>query len=68
MKRGTRTLLEPGNEAAWAQINDEHDQERKAATGEMTVAERVDRGLVLSELAHEITSALSAAGSRGGTA
>lgn len=50
----TRTLLAPGNEAEWAKINSEHDRQRRAAAQRETVAQRIERGLVLSQLAHDI--------------
>jgi len=62
-----RTLLAPGNEAAWAQINESHREAQNQATERMTVAERVEHGLALSALAHEITSAVSSASARGRT-
>lgn len=60
-ERSRRTLLTPGHEDAWAAINTVEDAERVASTAGMTIAELVERGLELSALAYDISSAVSAA-------
>lgn len=52
--RSKRTLLAPGNEATWTSINREQDRELRSSAREATVAQRIERGLELSLLAHDI--------------
>jgi hypothetical protein len=57
-----RTLLAPGNEAAWAEINEQDALEQRRRAREATVEERIERGLELSRLAHDIRTAVRTAG------
>jgi hypothetical protein len=47
-------LLAPGNEAKWLEINGAQDEQLRALARQATVAERIERGIALSRLAHDI--------------
>lgn len=57
-----KTLLEPGHEAQWAEINGEEDEHRRRETRALSMAERIEHGQKLSQQA----VALLAASIRGG--
>ena len=57
-----KTLLEPGHEAEWAEINREEDEYRRREARTMSMAERIEHGQKLSQQA----VALLAASIRGG--
>jgi mannose/cellobiose epimerase-like protein (N-acyl-D-glucosamine 2-epimerase family) len=46
-----RTLLEPGHEAEWAELNREKDEYRRRTTRELTPSERIAQGQKLSQQA-----------------
>lgn len=62
MSSPIRTLLAPGNEEAWARINAEHARHQHELARRATVEQRIERGLTLSELAHDIRAAVRDAG------
>jgi mannose/cellobiose epimerase-like protein (N-acyl-D-glucosamine 2-epimerase family) len=46
-----KTLLEPGHEAEWAEINREEDEQRRRETRSLTMAQRIRLGEKLSQQA-----------------
>jgi mannose/cellobiose epimerase-like protein (N-acyl-D-glucosamine 2-epimerase family) len=56
------TLLEPGHEAEWAEINREEDEYRRAAARALTASERIARGQKLSQQAVSLLAASIRAG------
>jgi mannose/cellobiose epimerase-like protein (N-acyl-D-glucosamine 2-epimerase family) len=46
-----KTLLEPGHEAEWAEINREEDEQRRRETRSLTMAGRIQQGEKLSQQA-----------------
>lgn len=61
MSSPIRTLFAPGNEEAWASINAEHARHHHDLARRATVGQRIERGLALSELAHDIRVAVRGA-------
>jgi mannose/cellobiose epimerase-like protein (N-acyl-D-glucosamine 2-epimerase family) len=57
-----KTLLEPGHEAEWAEINREEAEYHRRTTRALSMAERIEQGETLSQQA----VALLAASIRGG--
>jgi len=47
---------------AWQRINEEQDRQSRDAAAAMSVGERIERGLLISSLAHDIRSAVTRAG------
>lgn len=56
------TLLEPGHEAEWAEINREETEQLHAISMALTPAERLDRGQHLSQQAVSLLAASIRAG------
>jgi mannose/cellobiose epimerase-like protein (N-acyl-D-glucosamine 2-epimerase family) len=52
-----KTLLEPGHEAEWAEINREEDEYRRRTTRALTMAERIEQGQKLSQQAVSLLAA-----------
>jgi mannose/cellobiose epimerase-like protein (N-acyl-D-glucosamine 2-epimerase family) len=46
-----KTILEPGHEAEWAEINREEDEQRRRETRSLTMAARIQLGEKLSQQA-----------------
>jgi hypothetical protein len=61
MSHPPRTLLAPGREAEWTQINQLEDAERRERAAALTVEQRVLEGVGLSRLAVEIKEAAASA-------
>jgi len=57
-----KTLLEPGHEAEWAEINREEDEQRRRETRSLTMAERIEHGEKLSQQAVSLLAASMRAG------
>lgn len=57
-----KTLLEPGHEAEWAEINREEDEQRRRETRSLTMAERIRHGENLSQQAVALLAASIRAG------
>lgn len=57
-----RTLLEPGHEAEWAELNREKRDYQQRAAGALTPSERVASGLVLSRQAVQLLASTIRAG------
>lgn len=55
-------LLAPGNEAEWAEINREEDEQRRASTRALTPSQRIAHGQKLSQQAVRLLAASIRAG------
>jgi hypothetical protein len=62
MKRASRTLLAPGHEAEWAEINREEADQVRASNLALTPAERLEQGQRLSQQAVSLLAASVKAG------
>jgi hypothetical protein len=62
MAGSTRPLLAVGNEARWAEINREEDEQRRAMALALTPSERIAHGQKLSQQAVRLLSASIRAG------
>jgi mannose/cellobiose epimerase-like protein (N-acyl-D-glucosamine 2-epimerase family) len=62
MASRTRTLLEPGHEAEWAELNREKDEYRRSRARALSPAERIQSGLQLSQQAVSLLAASIRAG------
>lgn len=62
MASRTRPLLAPGNEAEWARINREEDEDRRSRARALTPAERIQSGQHLSQQAVSLLAASIRAG------
>lgn len=62
MASSTRPLLAVGNEARWAEINREEDEQRRATALALTPSERLAHGQKLSQQAVQLLSASIRAG------
>lgn len=62
MASSTRPLLAVGNEARWAEINREEDEQRRAIALALTPAQRIARGQKLSRQAVQLLAASIRAG------
>ena len=61
-ERRSRPLLAPGNEAEWAEINREEDEQRRSSDMALSPAERLTVGQQLSQQAVSLLSASVRAG------
>jgi hypothetical protein len=57
-----RSLLAPGNEAEWAEINREEAEQRRALSMGLTPVQRLERGQKLSQQAVSLLAASVKAG------
>jgi mannose/cellobiose epimerase-like protein (N-acyl-D-glucosamine 2-epimerase family) len=57
-----RTLLEPGHEAEWAELNREKDEYRRTSTRALTPSQRIQQGQKLSKQAVSLLAASIRAG------
>lgn len=62
MKERSGPLLAPGNEAEWAKINREEDEQRRELARSLTPSERIARGQHLSRQAVSLLRAVIRAG------
>lgn len=60
--RSTPTLLEPGHEAEWAEINRAEAEQTRASNMALTPIQRLDQGQALSQQAVSLLAASVKAG------